>query len=455
MAQGQVQGIDRPVAFAYRVVNATVDLEFDNGFDFRAGHVLAVDRAVVDEFERVANAAQYPPRENLKRGFSRFKHIALVRELLNFSQQFLHGGMAFVQARDQVIQFCGNRAPARLFRQEKPALVAHPFRAAMLVRGGLFEHGIHVNPGLVCKRAFAHVRLAVVVVHIGYFADKAGQFHEFCEICRANRCFAQLELDIGNDRTQIGIATAFAVSVDRALHVHRPHFERDNAVGHGHARVVVRVNAQRHGEFALNGRDDLLNFVGHRAAIGVAQGDHLRAAGLRGLQGAQCVFGIGFVPVEKVLGVVDDFPAVFLEPRAGIRDDLQIFVERCPQDVGDVQGPTFPKERDDRCAGPEQGGEGRVVFGRIAHAAGAAKGHDFGIAKFAVAHALKKLEVLGIGRIRPTAFDVVNAHRVETLRDHGFVFSRKRNALGLRAISKGGVVNLHQFRHVIFPMRRP
>ena len=87
--------------------------------------------------------------------------------------------------------------------------------------------------------------------------------------------------------------------------------------------------------------------------------------------------------------------------------------------------------------------------GRIAHAAGAAKCDNFGIAKFAVAHALKKFEVLGIGRIRPAAFDVVNAHRVETLRDHGFVFSRKRDALGLRAVSKGRIVDFHLFRHVI------
>ena len=156
------------------MVNLTVDLDFDNGLDFRSGNGFAVDRAVVDEFERVANAAQYPPGENFKRGFRRFKHIALVFELLNFLQQFLNGGMAFVQARIRWSNFAATAPPPDCSERRKRRWLPTPFRIAMFVSGGLFEHGIYVNTGLVCKRAFAHIRLAVVVIHIGYFADKAG-----------------------------------------------------------------------------------------------------------------------------------------------------------------------------------------------------------------------------------------------------------------------------------------
>ena len=227
------------------------------------------------------------------------------------------------------------------------------------------------------------------------------------------------------------------------------HFECDNAIRHSHSRVVVRVNAQRHIEPGLNIADNLLYLIRHRAAIRIAQDEHLGSACLCCQQCFQRVFGIGFVTVKKVLGIVNNFSTIFFQPGARILNNLQILVQCRPQHIGHVKRPAFPKERDGLCSRLEQRGKGGIVFGRIVNPACTAKGDNFCIVKIEIAHAVKKFEILGIRRIRPTAFDIVNAHRIEMLCNHRFVFSGKRNTLGLRAVSKGRIVDLYKFRHVI------
>jgi hypothetical protein len=54
---------------------------------------------------------------------------------------------------------------------------------------------------------------------------------------------AHLELEVGNDRHQVGVARALAVAVDGALHVRGAGDDGDDRVGRSAARVVLGVDA--------------------------------------------------------------------------------------------------------------------------------------------------------------------------------------------------------------------
>ena len=49
----------------------------------------------------------------------------------------------------------------------------------------------------------------------------------------------------GMTRGEVAVAGAFAVAVDRALHLHRAGAHGGQRVGHAEAAVVVRVDAER------------------------------------------------------------------------------------------------------------------------------------------------------------------------------------------------------------------
>ena len=54
---------------------------------------------------------------------------------------------------------------------------------------------------------------------------------------------AQLELEVRDDREEVGVARALAVSVGRALHVRRAGLDRREGVGDRAAGVVLAVDA--------------------------------------------------------------------------------------------------------------------------------------------------------------------------------------------------------------------
>ena len=67
---------------------------------------------------------------------------------------------------------------------------------------------------------------------------------------------------------------------------------------------------------------------GDRAAVGIAETKDVGAGLVGGFQGAQGVVAIGDVAVEEVLGIVDDFLAVFLDVADGFGDQHEVFVVR-------------------------------------------------------------------------------------------------------------------------------
>jgi hypothetical protein len=144
-------------------------------------------------------------------------------------------------------------------------------------------------------------------------AGQAGQ------LLRADGGVAQLEFEVGDDGGQVGVAAALAVAVHAALHVRGAGFHRGHGVGHRQIRIVVRVDADDAIEALAHFGDDLRQPPGERAAVGVAQAQHVGAGLVRGFQRAQRVIRVGDVAVEEMLGVVDHFLAVVLEVASRFR----------------------------------------------------------------------------------------------------------------------------------------
>ena len=90
-----------------------------------------------------------------------------------------------------------------------------------------------------------------------------------------------------NDRRQVGIAAAFAVTVDGSLDHYRAAPHGFDGIGHCQTAVVVGMNAELErqricgfvvffAESLTNGLHDRLNLKREAAAVGVAENNKLR-----------------------------------------------------------------------------------------------------------------------------------------------------------------------------------
>ena len=174
----------------------------------------------------------------------------------------------------------------------------------MLVAAGELLHGVDVDAALVRERRRADERRAGIVRAVRQFVDEKRHLRQGGEV--RDDFQAHLGLQTGDERGEVAVARAFAVAVDRALHLHRPGAHGGQRVGDAEAAVVVRVDAQRGGgKVGRRGAEDRFDLVGQAAAVGIAEDDQVRAAVAGGGQRGERVVGIVLVTVEEVFGVVD------------------------------------------------------------------------------------------------------------------------------------------------------
>ncbi len=173
----------------------------------------------------------------------------------------------------------------------------------------------------------------------------------------------RLQLEVRHDREQVRVPGPLPVAVDAALHVAGPREDRGDRVGHRTAGVVVGVHAEAPVVALPDGGDDLLHPVGQHAPVGVAEDDVGGACGEGRLDGAQRVAGIEPVPVEEVLGVDDDAPALPHEVGDGVCDHAQVLLAGGAQGPLDVSDVALGDERDDVGGGVQQRADLHVVVG--------------------------------------------------------------------------------------------
>lgn len=185
-----------------------------------------------------------------------------------------------------------------------------------------------------------------------------------------------LELEVGGDGEQVGVAGALAVAVDRALHVGRAGADRRDGVGGRAAGVVVAVGADSGPGRGDDVGDDLLDLVREHAPVGVAEHDDLGAGLVRGAHDRQGVVAVEVPAVEEVLAVEEDAAAPADEVADGVTDHLEVLPEGRAQRPLDVAGVGLRDEAHDRRLGVDEGTHEGVLRRDPAGATGGPEGGE-------------------------------------------------------------------------------
>src|SRR5687768_2324004 len=102
-----------------------------------------------------------------------------------------------------------------------------------------------MNSTFVRKSAIADEGSPCVERHVGDGANETCSIAQLPQTLWANHGVAQFHFHIGNNRTEVCIAAALAVAVDRALHMRSSGRNRGQGVGYRKLAIVVTVNAYR------------------------------------------------------------------------------------------------------------------------------------------------------------------------------------------------------------------
>ncbi len=330
LPQSRVEGIDRPVALSRRVDNLVADADFHRGFGHQppAGAVLD-DGQEVHQLERRLVVGLRAAEQHIDRRFGALKGEALVLQFLDLLKNF--DGLILIDTIQAV--FAGlvqDVAPSRQVRDEDSFLIPHQGRIDMLVAVLVAHDGRNVDAALVGESTASDIRLPMIVRQVGQLADVARRLGELAELLVGDAINAHLDLQIGDDGAQVGIADALTVAVHRSLDMDSAGPHRSQRVGHAQAAVVVGMHSQRHVDLPAHGLRDLLNLPRQGTTVGVTQDDDIGVTCLRRAERLQRILRVGPVAVVEVLGVVDDQLVVRLQIRQAVLDHLEILVQRGP-----------------------------------------------------------------------------------------------------------------------------
>ena len=380
-----------------------------------------LDHEEVVQLELRAIAGPRTEREQFEGGVGGLVLEAARLHLLDAIQQ---GGRLFGRERQIVATFLEldlDVAPTGELGDEHAAVVADLGGFDVLVMRRVLDHRGDVVAGLVCEGGSADVGGESVERQVGQLGDEAGCGRDLLELVVFDDAQAHLELEIGDDRGKIGIAAALAVAVETALHLLDARADRGQRVGHGQIAIVVRVDAEfRVGYDFPDGLDRFDHLVSHRAAVGVAEDQVLRAGSKGGADHVEGVVGVLLVAVEEVLGVEVNLAS----DRGHVLDRFahhrEVFLARGVEHGLDLRGDRFADESDDRRLGLAQGDDVEVRLDIRTRLARAAEGDQLGPLQRLRFHPLEERLVLLV-RAGEAALDVVHTERVEPVGDGDLV----------------------------------
>jgi hypothetical protein len=297
-------------------------------------------------------------------------------------------------------------------------------------------------PALVGKRRRTHPRLPRAVADVRRLVDELGKLLQLPQRGRRQQAAPHLELEARDHADQVAVPGPFPVPVHRALHVHRPGLHRRQRVGDTEPAVIMGMGSHPAGQPA-HGRPGNRGDLGRKASpIRVAQNHEVSARLFRRHPRVHGIVRIQLEPVEAVLRIIDHGLPVILQVPHGVADHGEVFLGRASKHLPHVQHGGLAKDRHHRGSRLQQQPHLLVVLDRHPFAPGRAKSRQPGIPEPLLPRLLKELDVLGIGP-RPATFDVVHPEGVQPLRNAKLVSHGKVDALTLRSIAEGGVVDLH------------
>ena len=254
----------------------------------------------------------------------------------------------------------------------------------------------------------------------------------------------ELELEVGHDGDEVGVAGALAVAVDRALHWSRPPSTAASVLATAQPVSLWQWIPTRPEVVETTSCTTSATQPGQHAAVGVAERGHVGAGVVRRAQHLEGVVTVGAVAVEEVLGVEEDMLSLGDEVGDGVVDHRQVLGQGRPQGELDVARVRLGHQRDDRGAAVTQGGDQGVVLSPYAGPPGRPEGREPRVVQVElVAGPREELGVLGVGA-RPATLDEPDPQLVELARDGQLVGHGEVEPLLLRAVAQRGVVDVER-----------
>src|SRR5271165_3888409 len=117
-----------------------------------------------------------------------------------------------------------------------------------------------------------------------------------------------------------------------------------------------------------------------------------------------------------------------------------VFFDCYAQDLLCMQSPAFADDRYRRSFGGQKKRDLRVRCRLGVRPAGAAKGANLRMAPLSLFGRVEESDVFWVGS-RPSTLDIVNPKRIQLFSDTNLVVDAERNALSLRAVSQGRIID--------------
>jgi hypothetical protein len=230
-------------------------------------------------------------------------------------------------------------------------VVADERRVGVLVEVGVDLEGAGVQAGLVREGAGADVGLAAVGRHVGDLADGVRDPGGLAQPLRLEQRHTLLDLQVGDDGEDVGVAGALAVAVDRPLHVGGARRRPRPSSWRRRTRCRCGSGCPRAHPWS-RGRRARRRRPGRAASpVGVAQRERPRRRTRPRPDALQGVGPVESVAVEEVLGVEEHPAALTAQEGHRVADHLEVLLEGGPQRQLDVAGMRLGDQGDDR--GPE------------------------------------------------------------------------------------------------------
>src|SRR6266850_712694 len=282
LAQRDVKRVDGTVALRRRDQFLAVDVDLHHRHCHRDALTVGVvalfdiDIELFDP-EIFRHLAKRTPCQQIERRVGGLVGIARGLALLQFLDETGQLWVFLVVGNACPFQFGDHVGAAGLIGYQHLAVIADRLGRHVFIGLRILEHCRSVNAGFGHERAFADIGRVSIGCTIEHVVQRPRNLHQGRHLVRRHaglEAIGKLALEPqGRDqRTQIGIAAAFAKPVQRALNLASAGAHRGQRIGDGLLGVVMGVNADVvAGDMLHHLGDDRLDLVRHGAAIGVAQ----------------------------------------------------------------------------------------------------------------------------------------------------------------------------------------
>ena len=314
--------------------------------------------------------------------------------------------------------------------------------------------GIGADPGdvhaaLVGERVAPHVGRVGIGREVEQLGDVVGRRRERRQLGVGEALVAELELEVGDDRDEVGVAAPLAVAVHRPLDVGGPGLTAASALATPQPASswvwmpTRTVGAERRHDLGHGRRRPRWGRVPPLVSQQTTVSAPASAAARRQPQRVVAVVGVA---VEEVLGVIDHPLALRDQEGHRLGDHPQVLVAVDLDDLLQVKRPGLAHERAHRREALGDDAQGRIGVGRHPAPAGHAEGGRSGRARTTRRPAAEQLELLGVGA-GEAGLDQVEPELVEPVGDAQLLARRQRHALALHPVAQGGVIELDPRAH--------